>query len=113
MKSAIDVFGWVLPRSRYRLMKRKCSTQMQYEKTKLNSFELCKEFSGTLRHFGLQLDSNFSEKTLAGPKFLQKTVPRLKVWAGPELDTMFFNKVELKFFHGSIIGLFISLLFRH
>ena len=32
--------GKLIPSSRYRLMKRQCSTKMHYEKTVLDSFEL-------------------------------------------------------------------------
>ena len=53
----------------------------------------------------------FFAKTLAGPKISQKTLARPNIWAGVKLDIMFANKVELKPFYGSIIGLSISLLF--
>ena len=85
---------------------------MYYEKTILDTFELWKDFSWTWTHSGLQLDSDFLQ-ILSVPEILQKTLDRHKIWAGLKLDTMFAIKVELKSFHGSIIGFFIRLLFWH
>ena len=62
----------VSARTRYRLMKRQCSTKEYNEITMPDSFELWKSFRWTFGRSGFYLDTDVSQKTLVGSKILQK-----------------------------------------